>query len=147
MTIAMALLLVAGAPSPEAEALGRRLAETGTLATLLPMMVAKETEDLVAAQGGLSAADQAVLRAVAAETAKSGADRVMKAEGDAFAAALSVEDLKALVAFNQSETARRYRAAQPTVIAATMKSMEGMDFKKDVMAAFCRKTGKGCDAE
>lgn len=138
------LLMAAAAPSAEAEALGRRLAETGTLSALLPLAARKETEELIAAHPELDDADKAALRAVAAETARGGMDKAVAASGHAYAAALPIEDLKALVAFNESAAARRYRAAQPQAIAATMQALAGLDFKKDVMAAFCARTGKGC---
>ena len=35
-------------------------------------------------------------------------------------------------------------AAAPAVIAETMKAAGGFDFKKEALAAFCAKTGKGC---
>jgi hypothetical protein len=138
------LLLLAAAPSTEAEALGMRLAKAGTLAALLPMMEVKETEELVAQHKQLSAAEQAQLRATAQEVATTSADRLFAAEGRAYAAELSVEDLRALVAHAESGPAKRMRAAQPKVIAATMQSVGGIDFKKDVLAAFCAKTGKAC---
>jgi hypothetical protein len=137
----IALLLATAAPSPEAEVLGRRLAETGTLAALLPLVVGKETEELVAAHPDL---DPAALRATATETARAGIDKAMTASGKAYASTLSVDDLKALVAFNETAAARRYRTAQPQVIMATMRALTGFDFKKDVMTAYCAKTGKGC---
>ena len=139
-----ALLLMAVAPSAEAEALGARLARTGTLAALLPLMEAKETEELVAQHPELSAEDQATLRASAKDVADRGADRLLAAEGKAYAAALSIADLLVLVAAAESEAAERMRAARPGVIAETMKAAAGFDFKKDALAAFCAKTGKGC---
>lgn len=139
-----ALLLLAAAPSAEAEALGIRLARTGTLAALLPMAVAKDTEELIAKTRDLTPAEQAQLRAMAQETGRAGMEKIFAAEGKAYAAALSVEDLRALVAAAESAPARRMRAAMPQVIATTVKTVDGMDFKKDAMAAFCAKTGKGC---
>lgn len=139
-----ALLLLAAAPSAEAETLGLRLARAGTLATLLPMMEAKETEELIASHKELSEADREALRVTAHEVAAKGAERLLAAEGRAYAAALSVEDLRALVAAAESDAAKRMRAAQPRVIAATMQAAGNIDFKKDVMTAFCAKTGKAC---
>ncbi|MCA1652601.1 MAG: hypothetical protein ABR588_11300 [Sphingomicrobium sp.] len=139
-------LALAAAPtvSPEAEALGVRLARTGTLGVLLPLMVQKDTEELVASQKGMSTADQAQLRATATDVARRGIDRVMALEGYSYATLLSTRDLKALVAFAESPVAARHRAVQPKVIAATMEGLAGMDFKKDVLAAFCTRTGKAC---
>ena len=63
MSLILALALLA-APDPTAEALalGRRLAETGTLATLLPLKTAQEREELVAEHPDWSEADKAALR-------------------------------------------------------------------------------------
>jgi len=44
-TMLVAIMLQAAAPSAEAELLGRRLADAGTLAALVPLLAAKETED------------------------------------------------------------------------------------------------------
>jgi hypothetical protein len=124
-------------PSPEAVALGTRLAETGTLASLLPMMAAKETDEMVAQHPDLSAAEQAELRRAAATTLDGGRIKVFAAEGRAYAQRLSVADLRVLVARNGDPVSVRYRAALLPAIAATMGAMEGMDFKKDTLAAFC----------
>ena len=73
--------------SSENEAWGIRLARAGTLATLLPMMVAKETEELVAGQKTLSNPEKAQLRAIAASRAEQQIQRVMAVEGHAYARA------------------------------------------------------------
>ena len=56
MALILALAMAATTPlaSPKAEALGVRLARTGTLGTLLPMMAAKDTNELVAEQKALT---------------------------------------------------------------------------------------------
>ena len=141
----IALLLAAAAhPSPEALRLGRQLAETGTLATLLPMIQQKETEDLVADHPELSAAEKDRLRAVAKSVFERGRDRLMDAEAHAYAKRLSIRDLRAAVSFQSSPAGRRTRAAMPGVIGDTMKSVGKMDFKGDVRAAYCTETGKLC---
>lgn len=145
MWIAMA---AAQAPvSAEAQALGRRLAEAGPLGVLLPMMAAKETEEMVADHPELGEADKAKLRRIAAATAEAGSARLMKAEGDAYAARLSVEEMKALVAFYESPAARRQREVQPAVIAETVQSVGTIDFKGETLAAFCKETGKACEKD
>lgn len=138
------LLQAAAAPSPEAVVLGRRLAETGPLASLLPLIAAKETDEMVASNPKLTAAEQAELRRIAAETLAAGSAKVHTAQGEAYARALSIEDLRALVAFNTSAVAVRYRTAQPAAIMAVVSMPGGLDFKRDTMAAFCTRTGKGC---
>lgn len=149
MLLLIALTVVGGGltPTPEAESFGVRLARTGMLATLLPMMVAKDTAELVAEQKALSDADKTQLRAVAADRAKEEIERVMVVEGHAYATSLSLEDLKTLVSFNETAVSGRFRAAQPKVIGATMQGLAGIDFKKDVLTAFCKQTGKGCPAK
>lgn len=144
--ILLALAVAAAAPSPKAEALGQRLARNGTLAALLPVIVAKETDELVEAQRGLGAADIAVLRATAKDVGLRGLQRAMAIEGHAYATLLSPADLAVLVTQAESPAARRQRAVQPKLIMMTIQSLAGMDFKKDALAAFCAKTGKACAA-
>jgi hypothetical protein len=147
LTIGMMLAAAQAPAETEAQALGRRLSEAGLLGSLLPMMTAKETDEMVAARPELSAAEQARLRAIAAARAQAGMARLFKAEGDAYAARLSVAELKALVAFHESPAARRQRAVMPDVIAATMQSVGAIDFKGETLAAFCKETGKACEKD
>jgi hypothetical protein len=138
-------------PSAEAVALGTRLAETGTLASLLPMMAAKETDELVARYPDLSPEKVAELRRVAAATFATGKANLFAAEGRAYAERLSVADLRVLAARNGDAVSRRYRAAAPAVIASAMGVMGSMDFKGDTLAAFCAgqraATVKACAAK
>lgn len=143
----LALALAAASPSPETLALGRQLAESGSLAALLPLIQAKETAELIAAHRELRPEDRAKLRSVAARTYAAGRERLMDATARAYAERLSVEDLRALVAFEKTPAAGRYRAAVPAAIAATMKAVGPMDFKGDVVKAYCKETGKLCDAK
>jgi len=147
MTTALALALAgAAAPGAEAERLGRALAGQGTLAALLPLVAAKETEELVAAHPELSEAEKAALRETARAAFAAGEAKLLAASGHAYAERLSVAELRALVAFNRTAAARRYRAAMPAAIAATLQAVGPMDFKGDTLAAFCRRTGKLCGA-
>ena len=142
-----ALLIALAAPSAEAERLGRELAEQGTLAALLPLMREKETADLISEAKDLSAAEQERLRALAGQIFERGRDKLLAATGHAYAERLSVEDLKALVAFHKSGAAKRAQAAMPEVIAASMQAVGPMDFKADVRKAYCAETGKLCPAQ
>ncbi len=140
----LALILAAVEPSAEALGLGRQIAESGTLASLLPLMQQKETEELVAAHSALSAADKERLKATAATVYESGRERLMQAEARSYAERLSDEDLRAVAAFQQSAAGRRQREAMPAIIAKTMQRIGKMDFKGDVIAAYCKETGKLC---
>lgn len=131
----------APAPSAEAVALGERLARRGTLSTLLPLQAGKETDEMIAANPSLSAAEQARFRQVAATTRDAMAARLFAAEGRRYAELLSLADLATLVAQAESPAAARLRAAQPQVIMAAMSVMGNVDFKKDVMTAYCRAAG------
>jgi hypothetical protein len=143
----LAALFGVSAPSAEAQRLGRKLAEQGTLASLLPLLKSKETAELLKEDPGLSAAEQTKLRATAERVFEVGYGRLMKATGDAYAQQLSVADLRALTHFYQSPVAARYRAATPQVIRATMRSVGEMDFKGDVRAAFCAETRRLCSSK
>ncbi|QDZ06698.1 DUF2059 domain-containing protein [Sphingomonas panacisoli] len=150
--IALAALLVASplaaqtapAPSAEAEALGRRVAESGTLASLFPLLIAQDTEELVKQHEELDDSGKAKLRAVATATAKAALDRILGAIGHEYATRLSVADLKSLVAFNDSPAAKAWRAAEPQVIVATKKSIDGFDLKKEAWTAYCQSPGVKC---
>jgi hypothetical protein len=142
--VILTLALAAAVPTPEALSLGRQLAEQGALASLLPLIQAKETDELLAAHPQLSPEERSALEATAKRVFVAGRDRLMDATGRAYAERLSVDDLRTLVAFHNSGAARRFQAATPQAIAATMQSVGKLDFKGDVTAAFCKETGKLC---
>ena len=144
MVILLFLGVAAAQPSPEALRLGRELADHGTLAALLPLLKAKEIAELVADHKQLSPADQAQLRETAEKVFNKGRDRILSATGQAYAQQLSVGDLRKLVAFYRTPAAARFQAALPKVIGDTAVNMGTMDFKSDVVAAYCKDTGKLC---
>lgn len=129
-------------PTPAAIALGERLARAGTLAALLPVQAAKETDELIAARPTLSPAEQARLRRVARTTLDAGAARLFAVEGRRYAELLTIGELTTLVAAAESPAATKLRAVQPQVIAAVVGSMAGFDFKKEVATAFDAGAGR-----
>ena len=143
--ILLALAAVAAAqPSPAAMRWARAVAESGTLATLLPLIQQKEVEELVAAHPELLPKEKEALRATALRVYQAGRERLIAGETAALARQLSLEDLREIAKFNSSEAAARYRVALPKVIAGTMQAMAGMDYKRDVLTAYCKDTGKLC---
>jgi len=140
----LVLAVAASAPSADARRLGRRLAEQGTLASLLPLLKAKETEELLKEDPSLSAAEQTKLRTIADRVFQAGYNRLMKATGDAYAQQLSVKDLRSLTHFYDTPVATRYRLATPNVIIETMKSVGEMDFKGDARIASCAEMKRLC---
>ena len=145
MVGALFLLAAAAAqPSPEAMRLGQQIARSGTLAALLPLIKKQQVEELIGAHPELGPADQAKLRSTGERVFASGRKRVLDGEGRAYAANLSIADLRVVAAYYRTGAARRMQAALPKVIATTMQSMQGLDFKADVIAAYCKDTGKLC---
>jgi hypothetical protein len=142
--ILMALMLAGAEPTVEAMALGRELAEQGTLTGLLTLLEAKETDDLVKEHPELSIADQATLRRVARQTFQAGFARVMNETAKGYVDRLTIEELRALVSFNRTPAAVKYRTISPAVIAQTMATIGPMNFKGDVVTNYCQQTGKLC---
>jgi hypothetical protein len=145
LTILLAALAAAApAPSAEAEALGRRLAATGLLETLLPTIAAKETEEISQQHPELSDAERAALRTTSGEVAARLRARLSEAVGHEYAKALSVPDLRRLVAFAETPAAQHYRDAVPGVTVRGLAGVGQVDFKGEVAKAFCARTGKLC---
>jgi hypothetical protein len=143
----MLILLVAAlaaAPSPEAEALGRRLAATGALETLLPAIAAKETDEVSQQHPELSPGDREALRRTGAAVSAKLRARLAEAVGHQYAVSLSVADLRRLVAFAATPAARHYRAAMPGVTMRGLAAIGQVDFKGELATAFCAQTGKLC---
>ena len=93
----------------------------------------------------LGAADQARLKQISDQVFQNGRERLLGATGRAYAEQLSVDDLRRLIAFYRTPTAARFQAALPKVIIGTMTNAGHMDFKGDVLKAYCAQTGKLCD--
>ncbi len=144
----LAMLAVAAAqPSAEALRLGQEIARAGTLAALLPMIKDGQLKEVVEAHPELSAAEKTLLARTGERVFRQGVDKLMDSQAHAYAANLSLADLRAAAAYYRTPAAARMRAALPKVIGAGMQAMAGMDFKKDLSAAFCRETGKLCAAQ
>lgn len=144
VTLLLFAAAAAAQPSPEALRLGHILAENGTLGTLLPMLQQKETDELVADHAELTAAQKQALKATARRVYDKERGKLMDVEAWAFAKQLSIADLRVISAFETCSAGQRFRAANPAVIMAVMQSLAGVDYKKDVAAAFCAETGKLC---
>jgi len=147
MVIAFLLAAAAAPPSTEALKLGREIAESGTMASFIELVQAKETDELVEAHPELGDSDKAKLRTTARAVYETGRERLMQATARAYADKLSISDLRSIAAFWKSAAGQSYRASIPAVIAATVQSVGDMDFKGDVIAAYCKETGKLCPAK
>lgn len=138
------LLLLAAAPSDEALAYARIVAANGTLATIGPLIARQEVEDLFSAHPELAEPEKARLRALGEELAARQGAQVVEAEAQAFAAQLSLEDLRELARFSQTDAARHLREKFPQVAAQTMGNLSTIDFGGDLRRSFCAETGKIC---
>ncbi len=147
IALAMAAQAATPAPSAAAEALGLRLAQTSTLATIAPILVAKDSAELVAAHPELSDAEKTLLRATATRIGTASTAQLNAAFGHAYAARLSIAELRALVAHAESPAARHWRKILPGAMADAMSSASQIDLKAEAMAAFCKATGKLCPAQ
>lgn len=136
--------ILAAAATPEEIDLGTRLARSGNIASIIPVIELRQTEELIKTMPHLTRAERDQFRETAHLVAEKGTDFLFRAEGRAYAERLSLADLKALIAFEESELAKRKRAAEPAVTAATMQAMRGFNFKQEVMKAFCAKAKKAC---
>jgi hypothetical protein len=136
----------AAAPSAEAEALGVEVAKSGLFVTLLPAMTPKEIDDIVKEHPELTAADKDALRAAGDAETKAVLDKLVGVMGHEYAKSMSVEDMKAVIAFGRSEASKRWHAAEPAAMAASLKQLDGFDFKARVSARLCKSNGKLCPA-
>ncbi len=132
------------APSPEAEELGRQVALNGVFANLFPVVGKKEIEELVARHPELNAADKDKLRTIGNGWIDATLAAMAGVMGREYARAMSVDDMKAMIAFARSDAGKHWQAAEPAVITAVIKQLDGKDFKGEVIADFCRQTGKLC---
>lgn len=138
------LYLAAGAPSPEAERLGRELAASRSIEVILPAIAAKETDEVIAQHPELTTTDAELLRQTGQKVATEARDKLVEAFGHRYAVSLTIADLRSLVRFNRTEAARHYRAAMPAVTLEGLASIGKLDFKADLTKAFCAQTSKLC---
>lgn len=144
MIWSLLLLVQAAAVPAEAEELGLRLARTGTLVTLAPVLAQKDLAELIGEHPELSEGDKQQLRATGQKIAAADAERIARAMGHSYARRLSVAELRELVAASESAAGRHARAVLPQVLAETMQGLGAIDFKGETSAAFCHDTGKLC---
>ena len=143
----LALLLQAASPvgpSPEAVVLGRRLAESGPLAAIAPLLIARDASELADEDPTLTASERQQLLDLAGAKGKAGLARLIAALADTYAKRLSIADLRILVAQNENPATVRWRAAEPAAFEEAMKALGPIDFKGETAADFCRATGKLC---
>ncbi|WP_298812395.1 hypothetical protein [uncultured Sphingomonas sp.] len=123
--------------SSEALMLARRLAQTGTLTTIIPLMVEKDLSDLVAEDKTLTPAERAQVQAKGRELARAKTAELIERMAAGYAARLSLADLRQLAAAAASPAAARKRAADLPITLSTMQAIGPFDLKKQTAAATC----------
>jgi len=141
------LALLAAAPSAEQVSLGVELARLGSVASMLPAVELEQTDQLLDEHPELATPERLALRRIAHRVAVQGMERLIETEGRAYAEALSVDELRSAIAFARSPVGRRMHAAEPAVARKTLLALRGYNYKREVMAALCRETGKGCASQ
>jgi hypothetical protein len=135
-------------PLPAAQAaLGRRLAELGDFNAMIGAMGHAEIEAMAANMPDLTDAERARLRQVGERVLASGRARLLGAVGDAYGRHFTAGQLRAIIAFLESPAGRAYVGALPQLLPEIAAATQGVDLGRDVRAAFCRETGKLCQAQ
>jgi hypothetical protein len=145
MSLLFAAAAVAAQPSPEALKLARQIAEHGILAQMAPLQTQSEVEAMIRDHPDLSEAERRRLREIGEQHTRALLGKALDAEAHAMASALSLTDLRKLVAFESSPAAVHQRSALPKIMAATMAAMGDVDYAGGVRAAFCADSGKLCE--
>ena len=149
IAISTALAMLAQAPTTpvdaERAALAREVAAHSPLAVIGPLQTAAEVEQIIADATDLSFAEKDRLREIGRERAAALGEKALTAEAQALADTLSIDDLRAIAAFNRSSAAEHHRNALPYVAGTTMQALGTIDYKGEVRAAFCAESGKLCE--
>lgn len=132
-------------PSAEAMELARTISRSSLVATIFPAQSAAEIQTILKANPDLTAAEQATLRRISERRAAAMLDRFVEADARAHAQRLSLDDLRRIAAYEQSEAASRRRAALPFIMRDVMATLQTFDFGRAVRREFCAETGKLCE--
>lgn len=143
--IGLLLALAAGAPaSSEAQRLGEQLASQGSFGSIIGAMGAQQTEELIKEIQNPTTKEQQQMRRIA--MARLAAVR-MQADakvGAIYARHYTIEELRAIMRFYGSPAGQALRRETIATLPEIATALQGIDFKADVRAAFCKDTGKLC---
>jgi hypothetical protein len=138
------LVLALAAATPEAEALGLRLAKSAGFSLVEPTSAANDIEELVKTHPELTVAEKDQLRATARRVINQETDKIVTALGHNYTENLSIDDLRALVAVTETVPYQHYRAAMPALASQAVNAASNFDLKGETITAFCGETGKAC---
>ena len=133
-----------GAAPVDPKVLGARVAASGAFMDLARLALEKDIRELLDANRAMPTADQLALTRIATDKAAEAQKKLIATTGELYARELSVADMQAIIAFNESPAAARWRAVQPRAVAAVQQGMAGYDFKREVLDVMCFRTRKMC---
>jgi hypothetical protein len=136
--IFMAMMLAGAEPSAEALALGRRISERGTLATLLTVGEKKDGMELAARNPGMSEADTAALAETTRRIYAEAREQFLTADAKSLATQLSIEDLRALDAFAATPAAQHLHDKMPAIIIGTLSQIGKIELGATIRADYCK---------
>lgn len=139
-----ALETPAPAPSPAQLALGRRMAEAGDFNAIIGAMGHAQAEQIAREAPDLSDAERERLRATALRVLAEQRARLLDRLAPVYARVYPPDQLAAILAFLESPAGRAYTGGFLRLVPQIAAELEGVDFARDVRAAFCRETGKLC---
>jgi hypothetical protein len=133
-------------PGPEQLALGRRMAAAGDFNAIVGAMGEAEIDRMARETPNLTEAERDRLRAVGEAELAVGRAHILDAVAIVYARHFTLEQLRAITQFLESDTGRAYTGAIPTLLPEVAAALQGMDFGAAVRRSFCRETGKLCAA-
>lgn len=144
IALLIATALSSAPASAEALRLGEQLARIGSFGTITGAMGAAQTEELVKSIPSATPAEQQQLRALA--TAHLAAIRVTTTAkvGAIYARHFTLPELRAITRFYASSAGHALTRETIASLPEIAGALQGIDFKGEVSAVFCKETGKLC---
>lgn len=133
-------------PGPGQLALGRRMAAAGDFNAIVGAMGEAEIDRMARETPNLTETERDRLRAVGEAELAVGRAHILDAVAIVYARHFTIDQLRAITAFLESDTGRAYTGAIPTLLPEVAAALQGMDFGAAVRRSFCRETGKLCAA-
>lgn len=142
--IFIAATLAATAPSHEAQRLGEQLAAQGSFGSILGAMGTQQTEELVKDIPDATPVEQERMRRLATARLAELRARTDAKVGAIYARHYKLSELRAIMRFYASPAGLALRRETIATLPEIAAALQGIDFKADVRAAFCKETGKLC---
>ena len=136
----------AAEPTAEQRAWGRRMAEAGDFNAIVGAMGAAEVDRMARETPGLTDAERDRLRVLGEAELGVGRAHILDQVAIVYARHFTLDQLRAITNFLESDTGRAYTGAIPTMLPEIATALQGADFGAAVRRSFCRETHKLCDA-